>query len=654
MKLKKNYMSFMIAAAILILIGFGLHAYRTNIFNNKEFVIREDSAESEHTFDFTPQNGKKISWTRTANIGDEKVDLYACSYDGTFTNYDSIKVSDWTMRLDINDDCYLNAAWCGLVEIHQNEDGAEKVQILDLRNFDHSEVKLTSYEDGDITLFPLTKGDYLIYYPDVKAKEMPIVATEGEPGRISIGIIFYWNQNNDFIEPDFTVNYQLHRDFMQGSEATMCIAAAILWLLALIVIIAVTITGNNIKKKAEIELSKKDVEKKTAEKMLDEMIRTLANTIDAKDGYTHGHSERVAQYSLKLAQSMNLSSNDCKEIFYAGLVHDVGKIAVPREIINKPGRLTDEEFDVIKTHPGRGEKILSQISDMPYLSVGAKYHHEKYDGFGYPDHVKGEDIPLLARIIAVADAYDAMTSKRSYRDTLNQKIVKQEIWKGIGTQFDPLIAKHMIALIDADVDYDMREKTDEVYETIDEIKKNEFWEKYNPKSIKVEDKVLSDTNLKYFGEFVSAVDHWMNPIELCKVTEEELKVSFISRTDSASEYIWETPALIIYSSEGGKLCDPSYEELAVLMSAGYSWRVGSALYEENSLTREDGFINWNNWLDKNKEGLEYIVTVKRDKDNIIINIENGLLTVKWNVTLPGNYTKDMYVCATGENCIISK
>jgi len=653
MNLKKNYLVYMIGAAILILMGFGIHSYRTKVFNNKVYEIHEGSTDNNCTFEFVPQNGKNISWTRTATINDEKVDLYACSYEGIFTNSDSIKVSDWTMRLDINGDCYLNSAWCGIVEIHQNIDGVETVQTLDLRNFDKSEVILTSYEDGDITLFPLTKGDYLIYYPDINAKEMPIVATGDEPGKVGIGVILYWNQNIDLIAPDFTVNYQLHRDFMQGSEAAVCIAVSILWLLALIVMIAVSITENNIRKKAEIELSKKDVEKKTAEKMLDEMIRALANTIDAKDGYTHGHSERVAQYSLKLAQSMNLSSIECKEIFYAGLVHDVGKIAVPREIINKPGRLTDEEFEVIKTHPGRGEKILSQISDMPYLSVGAKYHHEKFDGFGYPDHVKGEDIPLLARIIAVADAYDAMTSKRSYRDTLNQKIVKQEIWKGIGTQFDPLIAKYMIALIDADVDYDMREKTDEVYETIDDINKTEFWDKYNPKSIKVEDKVLSETNLKYFGEFIFTVDHWINPIQLGSVTEKELTVSFTSTTKEDSQYIWETPTLIIYSSEDGKPLGEGYDELAVLMSAGYSWRAGSALFEDNSLIREDEFGNWNNWLDKNKEGLKYTVTSKRDNDVISINIENGLITFNCNVTLPENYTKDIHICVTGENCTVT-
>jgi len=652
--MKKNYIVFLISTAILILMGFCIHSYKTSQFNNKEYELNVGSTDNERTFEFTPQNDQKISWTRTATLNDDIVDLYACSYEGDFTNYSRIKVSDWTMRLDIVDDCYLNAAWCGLVEIHQNEDGIEKVQTLDLRNFDKSEVTLTSYEDGDITLFPLKKGDYLVYYPDVKAKEMPIAASGEDPGQVGIGIIFYWNQNDDFIDPVYTIYYQLHRDFLQGTGAAVCLVATALWILALIVLLAVTVTENNIKKKSEIELSKKEVEKEIAEKMLDEMIRALANTIDAKDGYTHGHSERVAQYSLKLAQSMNLSNADCKEIFYAGLVHDVGKIAVAREIINKPGRLTDEEFEEIKKHPGRGEKILSQISDMSYLAVGAKYHHERYDGFGYPDHKKGEEIPLLARVIAVADAYDAMTSKRSYRDTLDQKIVKQEIWKGIGTQFDPLVAKHMLELIDADIDYDLREKIDEVYETIDDINKNEFWEKYNPKSICLDDKVFSETNLRYFGEFIYTVDHWMNPVKLGEVTDSAFKTCFDSRTNEDSEFIWETPAIIIYSSEDGELLGPNYEDLAVIRSAGYSWRAGSALFDETTLIRSDSFENWNNWLDKNKEGLKYNISVKRDKNIIRVSIENELITLKCNVTLPDDFSKGIYVCATGENCVVSR
>jgi HD-GYP domain-containing protein (c-di-GMP phosphodiesterase class II) len=140
-----------------------------------------------------------------------------------------------------------------------------------------------------------------------------------------------------------------------------------------------------------------------------------------------------------------------------GLLHDVGKIGVPDSVINKPGRLTDEEFEMIKRHPVIGSQILKNINEMPTLSVGARWHHERYDGTGYPDGLKGEEIPEEARIIAVADAYDAMSSKRSYRNIMPQSKIREEIMNGSGTQFDPRFAQLMLRMIAEDTNYTMRE-----------------------------------------------------------------------------------------------------------------------------------------------------------------------------------------------------
>ena len=140
-----------------------------------------------------------------------------------------------------------------------------------------------------------------------------------------------------------------------------------------------------------------------------------------------------------------------------GLLHDIGKIGIPNSIINKPDRLTDEEFEIVKKHPVYGYEILSEIKSMPALSTGARYHHERYDGKGYPDGLKGEQIPFLARIIAVADSYDTMTSNRSYRKYLPQDVVRSEIEKNIGTQFDPAPAEAMLKIIDKDKNYMLHE-----------------------------------------------------------------------------------------------------------------------------------------------------------------------------------------------------
>lgn len=185
------------------------------------------------------------------------------------------------------------------------------------------------------------------------------------------------------------------------------------------------------------------------------IIRSLAYTIDAKDRYTSGHSQRVAEYSLEIAKRMNKSDEDQKIIYYAGLLHDVGKIRVPEAVINKPGKLSDEEFDQIRIHPVSGYHILKDINDDERIGYGAKYHHERYDGTGYPNGLAGKNIPEIARIIGVADAYDAMASNRSYRKALSQDIVRSEIEKGKGRQFDPEIADIMLKMIDEDKEYKM-------------------------------------------------------------------------------------------------------------------------------------------------------------------------------------------------------
>ena len=203
-----------------------------------------------------------------------------------------------------------------------------------------------------------------------------------------------------------------------------------------------------------------EVEKKTKENenLFMQIVSALATAIDAKDTYTNGHSGRVAEYAKEIARRVGWSGKRLENIYMMGLLHDVGKIGIPDAVINKPAKLTDEEYDIIKNHPVLGARILGKIKDMPALTHGARWHHERYDGKGYPDGLSGEDIPEEARIIAVADAYDAMTSHRSYRQPLAQEIVREEIEKGRGTQFDPDFASVMLDMIDEDVDYDMREK----------------------------------------------------------------------------------------------------------------------------------------------------------------------------------------------------
>jgi len=202
------------------------------------------------------------------------------------------------------------------------------------------------------------------------------------------------------------------------------------------------------------------VQQKKMKNLFLQTVAALSEAVDAKDRYTSGHSRRVAEYARKIAARMGKSKEEQEEIFQAGLLHDVGKIRVPAEIINKPGRLTDEEFAIIKIHPVTGYHILHEISEDTLIAISAKYHHERYDGKGYPNGLIGEKIPEIARILGVADSYDAMTSNRSYRDALPQAVVREEIEKGKGTQFDPQIADVMLQMIDEDTEYRMRQRND--------------------------------------------------------------------------------------------------------------------------------------------------------------------------------------------------
>lgn len=175
-------------------------------------------------------------------------------------------------------------------------------------------------------------------------------------------------------------------------------------------------------------------------------IRAMSGALDAKDRYTRGHSDRVAYLSAETARVLGLSDEEVERVRIAGIVHDVGKIGVPESVLCKPGRLTDEEFEKIKKHPEIGFRILEGIPGLQDILPGVLHHHERYDGRGYPHGLAGEDVPLLARIIGVADTFDAMSSNRAYRSKMSREVVLAEIAKCSGTQFDPAVAEAFLRL----------------------------------------------------------------------------------------------------------------------------------------------------------------------------------------------------------------
>jgi putative nucleotidyltransferase with HDIG domain len=178
-----------------------------------------------------------------------------------------------------------------------------------------------------------------------------------------------------------------------------------------------------------------------------ESLRAVILALEEKDPYTHGHSLRVAEYSLLLAKEIGLNETEVREVELSALFHDIGKIGIPDSILSKPSRLTRAEFEIMKSHPVRSAKIIEKISALRNLVPGIKHHHERMDGLGYPDGLKGEEVPFYARIILIADTFDAMTSTRPYRLALSKEVALKELLSCSGTQFDSKMVEAFIKAV---------------------------------------------------------------------------------------------------------------------------------------------------------------------------------------------------------------
>ena len=364
-------------------------------------------------------------------------------------------------------------------------------------------------------------------------------------------------------------------------------------------------------------LVKKEEEHKNLMRLFEQTATSLVNAIDAKDRYTHGHSSRVAEYSKKIAELAGMSPEDCENIYYVALLHDVGKIGIPEHIINKEGKLTREEYEIMKQHSEIGNQILSGISEYPYLSIGAHYHHERYDGKGYPDKLKGEDIPEIARIISVADAYDAMTSERSYRETIPQQAVREEIVKGSGTQFDPKYAKIMQHLIDMDTEYRMREKG--------EVK---------------ELSGKTDLVCKTFRDETS---------DGIFLTPEIRKIRFkCSSVDTRKDFL---PGFVVFDSLDGRYHDTAREMRELnYFEFGEVWADGRYVCTGARKIIMDEFASTRNAAKSDAtDEISYEIEAVKRNDHVQIKIDDGIKSRTVIIALP-DCSRFTYICLAGQNC----
>ncbi len=367
----------------------------------------------------------------------------------------------------------------------------------------------------------------------------------------------------------------------------------------------------------QLNISKKEERDNNLRRLFEQTATALVNAIDAKDKYTHGHSSRVADYSRKIAEKAGKSQRECDDIYYVALLHDVGKIGIPASIINKEGKLTDEEYEVIKTHPELGAQILKSIKEIPFISSGAHHHHERYDGKGYPYGLKGTDIPEYARIISVADAYDAMTSKRSYREPIPQQQVREEIVKGSGTQFDPEFARIMVHLIDMDIEYDMMER--------EEIKE------------------LAGKDELTVREYKDAVSEGII-ITPCMTT-----ISMTVNPDSSNPGHTPVPSLVLFDSLDGHYHDDErnikellFFEYANIWFDGRTEILGARKIETKKISSQPD-------LKKN----EYRIKAVRMRDHALIRIIGRDDACEMIIALPDS-ARYAYIGITGEYCHISR
>lgn len=426
-------------------------------FNNmeRELYYSDAGAEEENinkqcAVTIKPRGGSTDTWIKRVekknkNGTTQELQYAGCIYDIMIVNQTDVMVTDWMLKVLVSQDGFLNNAWCGTLEIHQYNDTGELVQTLDLRKcIEQKEEILLEHEiaGGDL-MIPVKQGDYFIYHPSVADKEDIIEKSNPDTGEYKdkrVDFIAYHEiKNGNMPEVDFqnaVLVYRLHKDITKLPAFYILLGLFGIWCVCVVVMIIV-----HAKTRRLLERTRRDAE------IIEQSMSAFMGFIDAKDSTTNGHSMRVAQYARKLAWKLGFSQEECDRVYYIGLMHDCGKIGIPDAILNKPDKLTAEEYEIIKTHTIQGKRILENFSSIEGIREGALYHHERYDGNGYPEGLKGEEIPLIARIICVADSFDVMNSERCYQRKMTKEDIIEQLKSNKGKQFDPSLIDSFLDLL---------------------------------------------------------------------------------------------------------------------------------------------------------------------------------------------------------------
>ncbi len=396
---KKGIAAIFVVSMIFILAGY-IYLYLRTISQTEEvqsYQIQANSQAQDNT-SVTIDMSVSQQWEDTEFHPDNPI---GAQYNGVISYQMKDSLHNWTIELPVPEDAVIDSAWNGIYEI---KDGKIKITAVDYNEL----------------ITPLKQETF--------------------------GFVLYSKEIVDF--QTIQVTGQKMIQITNSPIFHGLITASILWVLSLIAHIFVRVR------------TKKYVRKQREDsKIIMQSMNTFANMIDAKDPYTRGHSTRVAIYASEIANRMKLSADEAETLYYVALLHDCGKIGIPDMVLNKPHTLSSEEWQLIRSHTTLGSKVLVNFTAIKGIRDGALYHHERYDGQGYPAGLKGEDIPLYARIICIADSYDAMSSNRCYREQIAREKILSELKNNAGTQFDPDIVTHMIDMIQDGFTDIVQEKT---------------------------------------------------------------------------------------------------------------------------------------------------------------------------------------------------
>lgn len=373
---------------IVILVGYNIVTRSLDSQLNRTY--------SYHQGDILESFEKTGLWFECERTSDfwQTGEYLGAQYDLNLFNFLSYDLCDWKIIIEVPDGSYVDAFWNGIFQIKDDK--------LYITSVSYNEViRNQGYPIG-----------FIMYIPDVPGAE-------------------------SWVLKDISMTYKI---YLQVHDLTSfwVFIGFIIFISILIVVYVVLLL--RIAEAKKLQLIYKDI--------TEQALSTFANAIDAKDNYTEGHSRRVALFAREIARRMRLKYEKQEEIFYIAMMHDIGKIGIPDRILNKPTRLTDEEWEIMQKHPIYSGEILKEFTAISDMASAVKYHHEWYDGTGYPYKLKGEEIPFVSRIITVADSFDTMDSKRVYRDPLPKEEIIKQLRENAGRQFDPEIVPYMIAMLE--------------------------------------------------------------------------------------------------------------------------------------------------------------------------------------------------------------